>query len=59
MKHFAPLAKAHFEKGREHFGIVVSKATELSELIRLTINLLNRAKAEELKNSFVWLQSYR
>ncbi len=58
-RHFAPLASEYFKKGREHYGIVVTKTLDLSELIRLVINLLCRAKSEELKNSFVWLESYR
>ena len=58
-RHFAPLAKRYFEQGREHPGIVASTSVELRELVRLTTNLLERAKPEDLKNSFVWLQSYR
>lgn len=58
-KHFAPLAEKYFKKGREHHGIVATKTLDLPGLIRLTINLLHRAKTEELKNNFVWLESYR
>jgi uncharacterized protein with PIN domain len=59
VRHFAPLAKSYFEQGREHPGIVVSTDVELRKLIRLTTNLLEREKPEDLKNGFVWLQSYR
>jgi hypothetical protein len=58
-KHFAPLAEKYFKEGREHYGIVVTKTLDFSLLIRLTLNLLGRATAEELKNSFVWLESYQ
>ena len=58
-KHFAPLAKKYFESNREHFGIIVSKAKGLSEMIRLTLNLLNRERAENLKNIYTWLQNYK
>lgn len=58
-KHFAPLAEKYFKEGREHYGIVATKTLGLPELIRLAINLLRRARIEELKDSFVWLESYR
>ena len=58
-KHFAPLAKKYFESNREHFGIIASKAQNLSKMIRLTLNLLNREKAESLKNIYTWLQNYK
>lgn len=48
--HFTPLAKRYFESNREHFGIIVSKAKGLSDMIKLTLNLLNRESAEDLKN---------
>jgi uncharacterized protein with PIN domain len=58
-KHFAPLAEEYFKKGQEHYGIVVTKTLDLPSLIRLTINLLQRAQAKELRNNFIWLESYR
>ena len=58
-KHFAPLAKKYFENNREHSGIIVSKAQGLPGIIRLTLNLLNREKAENLKNIYTWLENYK
>ncbi|MCS6902826.1 MAG: DUF5615 family PIN-like protein [Candidatus Bipolaricaulota bacterium] len=58
-RHFAPLAEKYFKEGREHYGIVVTKTLDFSLLIRLTLNLLRKATAEELQNSFAWLESYR
>jgi len=57
-KHFALLAKKYFESNREHFGIIVSKAKGLSDMIKLTLNLLNRESAEDLKNIYMWLENY-
>lgn len=58
-KHFAPLAEKYFREGREHYGIVATKTLDLAGLIRLTINMFQKATPEQLKNSFVWLESYR
>lgn len=58
-KHFAPLAKKYFENNREHSGIIVSKVQDLPGIIRLTLNLLNRERAENLKNIYTWLESYK
>lgn len=58
-RHFAPLAERYYEKRKEHFGIVVSKKTDLSEMIKLLVNMIKRTTSEELKNSFMWLQSFR
>jgi hypothetical protein len=58
-RHFAPLAKAYFDARREHFGIILSARTGLSEMIRLTMNMLNRTTADQLRNVCVWLQSFK
>lgn len=58
-RHFAPLAEQYYQDGKEHFGIIVSKKNNLSEMVSLVINMFKKATAEDLKNSFVWLQSYK
>lgn len=57
--HFATLAKEFYQRGKDHFGIVISKKTNLSEMIRLTVNMLKKTKAEDLKNCLIWLQSFK
>jgi predicted nuclease of predicted toxin-antitoxin system len=57
-KHFAPLVKKLYEEEREHFGIVVSNQINLSEMVKLIIEMLKVCKVDNLKNSLVWLQSF-
>lgn len=58
-RHFAPLAKKLFEKQRDHFGIVISKQVNLSEIIKLVVKMLKVCKTGNLKNSLMWLQSFK
>ncbi len=58
-KHFAPLAKQLYKNGQSHFGIVISKQVNLSEMIRLIVRMLKAGKADDLKDSFMWLQSFK
>ena len=58
-RHFAPLTEQYYQDGIEHFGIIVSKKNNISEMISLVVNMFNNVTAEDLKNSFVWLQSYK
>src|SRR3990172_8061256 len=41
-RHFALLAEEYFDTGKEHFGIVVSKKIDLSEMIKLIVNMIRR-----------------
>ena len=34
-RHFAPLIEEYYQKGKEHFGIIVPKKINLSEMIKL------------------------
>ena len=58
-RHFAPLVKKLNEEEREHFGVVVSSQINLSEMVRLVIEMLKVCKVGDLKNSLVWLQSFK
>jgi uncharacterized protein with PIN domain len=58
-RHYSPLAKTYFFSGKEHAGIVVSKVIDISEMLRLLINLLEKAAPGDLKNSFKWLQEFQ
>ena len=58
-RHFVPLTEALYEERREHFGIIISKQVSLSEIIRLAVKMLNVCKVSDLKNSLIWLQSFK
>ena len=50
IKHYIPLSIQYFEDGKEHYGIVVSKAISQGELQRRVTKLLESVTAEELMN---------
>ncbi|KHE93240.1 MAG: DUF5615 family PIN-like protein [Candidatus Scalindua rubra] len=58
-RHLAPLVKKLHEEGHDHFGVVVSNQISLSEMVQLVIEMLKVCKVENLKNSLVWLQSFK
>lgn len=58
-RHYSPLAKAYFFSGKEHAGIIVSKVIDISEMLRLLINLLEKTAPDDFKNSFKWLQQFQ
>jgi len=56
---FVPLARAWYETGRTHAGIVLSIQLPPGELLRQTTNLLQSLTANELANTVRWLQEFR
>lgn len=58
-RHFAPLAAEYYKNSKEHSGIVVSKKVNLSEMVKLTLNMLKKLRTEDLKNCLLWLQSFK
>jgi predicted nuclease of predicted toxin-antitoxin system len=56
---FVPLARAWFEAGRAHAGIVLSVQLPPGELLRQTNNLLRLLSADELAGTVRWLQEFR
>ncbi len=58
-RHFVPLTEELYEERRKHFGIIISKQVSLSEIIRLTVKMLNIGKVSDLKNSLMWLQRFK
>ena len=56
---FVPLARAWFEAGRIHAGIVLSIQLRPGELLRQTTNLLQSLTGNELANTVRWLQEFR
>ncbi|SRR6266508_255518 len=55
IKHYIPLSIQYFEDGKEHYGIVVSKAISHGELKRRVTKLLKSVTAEELMNAVRYL----
>ena len=55
IKHYIPLSIQYFEDGKEHYGIVVSKAISQGELQRRVTKLLKNITAEELMNAVRYL----
>jgi hypothetical protein len=55
IKHYIPLSIQYFEDGKEHYGVVVSKALSRGELQRRLIGLLESITAEELMNAVKYL----
>ena len=58
-RHFVPLTEELHKERREHFGVIISKQVSLSEIIRLVVKMLNMCKVSDLKNSLLWLQSFK
>ncbi len=58
-RHFAPLAEKCYKEQRDHLGIVISKQINLSEMARMVVNMLKIYKTDDLKNSLIWLQSFK
>lgn len=55
IKHYIPLSIQYFEDGKEHYGVVVSKAISQGELQRRVTKLLESVTAEELMNAVRYL----
>ncbi len=55
IKHYIPLSIQYFEDGKEHYGVVVSKAISQGELQRRVTKLLESVTAEELMNTVRYL----
>jgi hypothetical protein len=55
IKHYIPLSIQYFEDGKEHYGVVVSKALSQGELQRRITKLLESVTAEELMNAVRYL----
>jgi hypothetical protein len=59
VKHFVPLARQWYHEGREHAGIILSIQLPRGELFRMTLNLLEKLSAEDLRNTARWLQEFQ
>lgn len=58
IKHFKPLFEAHWNVGKEHYGVIVSDQISFGELLRRTLNLLNTVTADEMKNNIKYLGEF-
>ena len=47
------------QRGKEHYGIIVSDQIAIGETVRRLLNLLNRVTADEMRNEIRWLQAFR
>jgi len=47
------------QRGKEHYGIVVSDQLPVGETVRRLLNLLNRVTADEMRNQIRWLQAFK
>ena len=47
------------QRGKEHFGIIVSDQLPIGETVRRLLNMLNRVTADEMRNEICWLQSLK
>ena len=47
------------QRGKEHFGIIVSDQLLVGETVRRLLNLLNRVTADEMRNQIRWLQAFK
>jgi len=52
---FMRLHKEYIQKGKSHFGILLSKQTSLSESIRRLTIFLSKHTAEEIKSNIFWI----
>jgi hypothetical protein len=55
IKHYIPLSIQYFEDGKEHYGVVVSRAISQGELQRRVTKLLESVTVEELMNAVRYL----
>jgi len=47
------------QRGKEHYGIIVSDQLPIGETVRRLLNLLNRVTADEMRNEIRWLQAFK
>ena len=47
------------QRGKEHYGIIVSNQLPIGETVRRLLNLLNRVSADEMRNEIRWLQAFK
>ena len=55
---FVREARGYAQEGRDHYGIVVSDQIEIGELVRRLTRVLGSYSASDMRNRFVWLQSF-
>ena len=55
---FVREARGYAQESRDHYGIVVSDQLEIGELVRRLTRVLGNYSASDMRNRFVWLQSF-
>lgn len=47
------------QKGKEHYGIIVSDQLSIGETVRRLLKLLSQVNADEMRNQMRWLQAFK
>ena len=47
------------QRGKEHYGTIVSDQLPVGETVRRLLNLLNRVTADEMRSQVRWLQALK
>lgn len=58
-KDFEPLFRDFLQRGKDHYGIVISDQIEIGELLRRVLNMLDRVDAEQMRNAFHHLGEFK
>jgi len=56
IRDFRLLDRQYRQRGKEHFGILLSDQTTLRELLQRTLRFLGRRTAEDVRNNIFWLK---
>jgi predicted nuclease of predicted toxin-antitoxin system len=58
VRDFVTEARVYAEEGRDHWGIIVSDQLQVGEVVRRLTKVLGRYAASDMRNRFVWLQTF-
>ena len=47
------------QRGKEHYGIIVSDQLPIGETARRLLDLLNKVNADEMRNQIRWLHAFK
>ena len=47
------------QRGKEHYGMIVSDQHPVGEIVRRLLNLLHRVPADEMRNEIRWIQAFK
>jgi hypothetical protein len=58
VRDFVAEARVYAQEGRDHWGIIVSDQLQVGEVVRRLTKVLGRYSASDMRNRFVWLQTF-